>query len=75
MTSPYDWARSISTGASRERIERALVDYGAMPVRFSQLGSLGGYRVQSRQQAIPYRPVIAAASRALFGLRGSSGGL
>lgn len=38
MTSSYDRGGSISSGASREHIERALVDYGATDVLFSQLG-------------------------------------
>jgi hypothetical protein len=40
MTSPYTRGDSFSCGASRERIKRALVDYGATDVLFSHLGNL-----------------------------------
>jgi hypothetical protein len=40
MTSPYTRGDSLSSGASREHIERALLDYGATEVLFSQRGNL-----------------------------------
>ena len=51
MTSSYDRGGSISTGASREHIERALVDYGATNVLFSQRGdrSAIAFRGDGRQ--------------------------
>jgi hypothetical protein len=38
MTSLYTRGDSLSSGASREHIERAFLDYGATDVRFSQRG-------------------------------------
>lgn len=57
MTSSYDRGGSISSGASREHIERALVGYGATDVLFSQLGdrSAIAFRADGRQ----YRLVVA----------------
>lgn len=51
MTSSYDRGGSISAGASREQIERALVGYGATDVRFSQRGdrSAIAFRGDGRQ--------------------------
>lgn len=51
MTSSYDRGGSISTGASREHIERALVGYGATDVLFSQRGdrSAIAFRGDGRQ--------------------------
>ncbi|MDQ0924641.1 hypothetical protein QF038_003149 [Pseudarthrobacter sp. W1I19] len=39
MTSPYTRGDSLSSGASRERIRLALVEYGATDVLFSQRGN------------------------------------
>ncbi|VXC50912.1 conserved hypothetical protein [Arthrobacter sp. 9AX] len=39
MTSPYTRGDSFSSGASREHIRQALVDYGATDVVFSQRGN------------------------------------
>lgn len=72
MTSPYNRGSSISTGASRERIERALVDYGATDVRFSQLGHRGAiaFRGDGRQFRIvlslprPSGPSLASGETA-----------
>lgn len=57
MTSSYDRGGSISSGASREHIERALVGYGATDVLFSQLGdrSAIAFRADRRQ----YRLVVS----------------
>ncbi len=51
MTSSYDRGGSISTGASRAHIERALVGYGATDVLFSQRGdrSAIAFRGDGRQ--------------------------
>ncbi|MET3950352.1 hypothetical protein [Arthrobacter sp. UYEF36] len=51
MTSSYDRGGSVSSGASRDHIERALVDYGATDVLFSQLGdrSAIAFRGDGRQ--------------------------
>ena len=51
MTGSYDRGGSVSTGASREHIERALVGYGATDVRFSQRGdqSAIAFRGDGRQ--------------------------
>ena len=40
MTSPYTRGDSFSSGASREHIKRALVEYGATDVLFSQRENL-----------------------------------
>jgi hypothetical protein len=40
MTGPYTRGDSLSSGASREHIRQALVDYGATDVLFSQRGNL-----------------------------------
>jgi hypothetical protein len=39
MTSPYTRGDSFNSGASRDHIKRALVDYGATDVLFSQRGN------------------------------------
>jgi hypothetical protein len=39
MTSPYTRGDSFSSGASREHIRQALIDYGATDVLFSQRGN------------------------------------
>ncbi|MEC5193172.1 MULTISPECIES: hypothetical protein [unclassified Arthrobacter] len=51
MTSPYNRGGSISSDNSREHIERALRNYGATEVRFSQQGNLGAiaFRGEGRQ--------------------------
>jgi hypothetical protein len=51
MTSPYNPGGSISCGASREHIERALLNYGATDVHFGQLEnrSVIAFRGEGRQ--------------------------
>jgi hypothetical protein len=54
MTSPYTRGDSFSSGASREHIRKALVDYGAADVLFSQRGerSAIAFRCGGRQYRI-----------------------
>lgn len=57
MTSPYTRGDSISGGASREHIERALLGYGATHVLFTQRGNRSAiaFRGDGRQ----FRIVVA----------------
>lgn len=57
MTSSYDRGGSISSGASRDHIERALLGYGATDVLFSQRGARNAiaFRADGRQ----YRLVVS----------------
>jgi hypothetical protein len=57
MTSSYDRGGSISSGASRDHIERALLGYGATDILFSQREdrSAIAFRADGRQ----YRLVVS----------------
>jgi hypothetical protein len=57
MSSSYERGGSVSPGASREHIERALVGYGATDVLFSHLGKLSAiaFKGDGRQ----YRLIVS----------------